>query len=169
MMKKNVLLYILLVFLIAMNGFFLVKHFGKSEQKELRGPGPGNFIATQLDFDAAQLQQFEKMDAEHREKIKDLLGDIRASKDVLFDKASDSTVNESEIDAIVTEIANKEKAKELETFRFFKAVVELCNENQKERFRSIIKDALRRQGPQGRKRPPGGRPEDGHRPPPPEH
>ena len=99
--------------------------------------------------------------------MKIILFDIKESKDALFDKLSDETVNDSEIDAITTQIANKEKTKELETFRFFKAVGELCNENQKERFKTIIKDALRRQGPPGRDGPPGGGPGGEGRPPPP--
>ncbi len=166
-MKKNLLLYILLGFLVIMNGFFLFKNFGISNQSGPQRPAPSNFIAKQLEFDATQLQQFEELDLAHRKKMKIILFDIKESKDALFDKLSDETVNDSEIDAITTQIANKEKTKELETFRFFKAVGELCNENQKERFKTIIKDALRRQGPPGRDGPPGGGPGGEGRPPPP--
>lgn len=168
-MKKNLLLYILLGFLVIVNGFFLFKHFDTFNQKGPRGPGPANFIAKQLEFDATQLQQFEKLDVAHREKIDAILNDIRLSKDALFDKLSDETVEDSQIDAITTQIANKEKAKELETFHFFKAVGEICNENQKVRFKTIIKDALRRQGPPGQNGPPPGGPGDEGRPPPPRH
>jgi len=166
-MKKNLLLYILLAFLVIMNGFFLFKHFSTSSQDRPKGPGPGNFIAKQLEFDATQLKKFEELDGAHREKINAILEDIKASKDALFDKLSDEIINDSEIDAITTQIANKEKTKELETFRFFRAVGELCNESQKARFKTIIKDALGRQGPPGRNGPPGGGPGGEGRPPPP--
>lgn len=168
-MKKNLLLYILLGFLVLVNSFFLFKHFSTTDKNGPRGPGPGNFIAKQLEFDESQTQKFEDLEMEHRENIKMLLADIRELKDSLFDRLSDDTVDNSEIDAIASQIAEKEKTKELETFRFFKAVDELCNDNQKELLKSIIKDALLRQGPPGRKGPPRGRPGDEGRPPPPRH
>lgn len=162
-MKKNLLLYILLGFLVLMNGFFLFKHFGSSNQNDHQKPAPGNFIVKQLDFDATQSQQFEKLEIAHREKMDAILDDIKASKDALLDKLFDETDSDLEVDFITTEIANNEKIKEAEVFRFFKAVSEICNEKQKEEFKSIIKDALRRQGP-----PPGG-PGDERRPPSPKH
>ena len=170
-MKKNLLLYILLGFLVVVNSFFLFKHFSTGDDDNERGRGgrPGNFIAKQLEFDDSQTQKFEKLDMEHRENINMLLADIRELKNSLFDRLSDETVNDSEIDAIASQIANKEKTKELETFRFFKAVGELCNDNQKKLLKSIIKNALGRQGPPGRSGPPRGRPSDEGRPPPPRH
>lgn len=165
-MKKNLLLYILLGFLVIMNGFFLFKHFGTSDNNGPQRPGPANFIAKQLEFDAEQLQQFEKIDTAHREKMNVILDEIKASKDALFDKLSDESIDDSEIEAIAMQIANKEKAKEIQTFRFFKSVSEICDESQKARFKRIIKDGLRRQGPPGRNGPPG-RPGDERRPPPP--
>ncbi len=109
-----------------------------------------------------------------------IFDDIKASKDVLFDKLSDENSKTSEIDSLASIVANKEVKKELETFHFFKSVGEICDEKQKERLKAIIKDALRRQGPQGQNgpppggagdehRPPPGGPEDENRPPPPRH
>ncbi len=169
-MKKNLLLYIILVFLLVMNGFFLFKHFGDSDNKV--GPqrfSSRNFISDQLEFDAAQLEKFEELDRAHRERINNLRREIRISKDRLFDMAADKSINDSEIDAITTEIANTEKAKGLETFRFFNAVSELCNKDQRKRFKKMIKDGLRRpQGPppRDRDRRPNNTDQE-HRPPPP--
>ena len=169
-MNKNLILYILLGFLVVVNSFFLFKHFSTGDDNGRgRGPRPGNFIAKQLEFDDSQTQKFEKLDMEHRENINMLLEDIRELKDSLFDRLSDETVDDSEIDAIASRIANKEKTKELEIFRFFKAVEKLCNDNQKELLKSIIKDALSRQGPPWRNAPPRRRPGEEGRPPPPRH
>lgn len=166
-MKKNLLLYILLGFLMIMNGFFLFNHFGKSNQKRPPSDRPANFIADRLEFDASQLEQFEDLEIEHREKMRSILDNIKASKDALFDKLSDDSVNPSEIDSIATIIADREKAKDLETFRFFREVGKICSADQKEKLKSIIKDALRRQGPPDRNGPPRGGPRDDGRPPPP--
>lgn len=168
-MKKNLLLYILLAFLVLMNGFFLFKHFGASDDKSPKRLGPENFIAKQLELDGTQLVEFKKIDKAHREKMTLILDDIKGAKDELFDRLSDETVNDSIIDALATQIANKEKAKELQTFHFFRSLNQICTERQKERFKRILKDGLRRQGPPlGRNGPPG-RPGDGNGPPPPRH
>lgn len=166
-MKKNILLYLLLGFLVLMNGFFLFKHFSTSDEKRPARPGASNFMAKQLEFDATQLQQFEALEAAHRNEMRPMLDELRELKDSLFELLSDEEVAPSEVDAIATLIAETEKAKELETFRFFREVGKLCNENQRERLTAIIKDALHRQGPpRGRNGPPG-RPRDEGRPPPP--
>ncbi|MGB5819910.1 MAG: hypothetical protein WBG90_10545 [Saonia sp.] len=168
-MKKNLLLYIILGFLLVMNGFFLFKHFGTSDKARPQRHGQANFIADQLEFDATQLQKFEALDRAHREKINSFRSEIRASKDALFDKISDESFNDSEIEAISTEIANMEKVKALETFRFFSSVSEICNENQKKRFKTIIKDGLRQQGPADGNRPQNGLGREHRQPPPPKN
>jgi protein CpxP len=162
LMKKNVLLYILLGFLVLMNGFFLYKHFSKFWQYETQQrPGSSMFISKQLDFDAAQMQQFENAEVAHREKMRSILDNLRESKEALFKKLSDEKVDFTEIDSLATFIAEKQKEKEMETFRFFREVTELCNDAQKERFISIIREAMRNQGPEDRKgRPPRGGPDD---------
>ena len=160
-MKKNLLLYILLGFLVLMNGFFLYKHFRKCMQHETQQrPGSSNFISKQLDFDAAQMQQFEDAEVAHRDKMRSILDNLRVSKDALFKKLSDEKVDFTEIDSLTTFIAEKQKEKEMETFRFFREVTELCNDAQKERFISIIREAMRNQGAEGRDRPPRGGPDD---------
>ncbi|QCX00376.1 hypothetical protein FGM00_09715 [Aggregatimonas sangjinii] len=163
-MKKNILLYILLGFLVVMNGFFLFKHFSTSYNDGPMRRGPSNFITKELKFDATQSQQFEKLDAAHREKMSAIFDDIRAAKDILFDKLSDETTKGPEIDSLATMIARIEVKKELETFRFFEAIRELCNAEQKVRFNAIIKDALHQPGGRNRNGPPR-RPGDENRPP----
>lgn len=173
-MKKNLLLYILLAFLVVMNAFFLFQHFGSSDKQDAPRKGPAHFISKQLKFDDAQTAAYEKLDIAHRKQMKVILDDIKIAKDDLFDKLSDETVDKQTIDSLAAAIANKEAAKDVETFYFFKATGDLCNEDQKVRFESIIKDALRGQpgppgqnGPPGRGGPPGG--PDGQRRPPPRH
>lgn len=153
-MKKNLLLYIILGFLIIMNGFFLLEHYGASDNVGLQRRGLSHFIDNELGFDAKQLQKFEKLDRAHREKINTIRRDIMASRDVLFDKVFDESFDESKIEAMTEEIANMEKTKAFETFRFLRSVSEICNENQRERFKKIVKDGLHRQGPpDGNRRP----------------
>ncbi len=173
-MKKNVLLYILLVFLVAMNGFFLFKHFASTDAQGAPRKGPRLFVANELKFDAAQTTAFESLDADHQMKMEAIQDDLKVAKDELFDKLSDTNVAKQTIDSLAAIIAKHEAAKDKQTFYFFQSIRELCSEDQKERFEAIIKDAIRRPGPPGRNGPPGrggppgrptGGPEVGDRPP----
>ena len=64
-MKKNLILYILLVFLVVVNGFFLYNYLTPtvSETNDLgkrKGNGsPAAFIVKALEFDEEQMKQFE--------------------------------------------------------------------------------------------------------------
>ncbi len=171
-MKNNVLLYILLVFLVVMNAFFLFQHFGSTEIQDAPRRGPARFISEELNFDAAQTEAFERLDVLHREQMNLLLHDIKVAKDDLYDFLSDDTINNQVIDSLAAAIGKKEAAKDVETFLFFKAVRKLCNEDQKLRFEAIIKDALsgrpgppRRNGPPDRGGPPHGGRDKENRPP----
>ncbi|WP_396603342.1 Spy/CpxP family protein refolding chaperone [Algibacter sp. R77976] len=186
-MKKNLPLYILLLFLIIVNAFFLYNYLGtgdKVEQNEAEKSGL--FLIEELDFDEAQQQQFKELGQKHQKRMRAISNDIRVLKDELFKGLSDSTLKDVNKDSIARLIGDKEAAKDLEVFSHFNQVQALCNDKQKEKFSAIIKDALRRgdnnQGP-----PPGGRSEGGRpphldgerpphpdgpmgdRPPPPEH
>ena len=163
-MKKNLLLYILLAFLLIVNGFFLFNHLSKPSRKGPRGPG--NFIVKELQFNKDQLNNFDELNNQHHKKMRVLSDDLRKLKDELFSKISMASVDENEIDSLTTLIGKKEKEKETEIFSHFRNVQDICNEKQKEKFKMIIKDALRRGGDRGQ-RPPGSRRPDERRPPPP--
>ena len=178
-MRKNLLLYILLVFLIVVNGFFLYNYLGTGEKNEpMETDRPEEFLVKELGFDKSQRLQFRELGKMHHQNMQGLSKDIRGLKDELFKGLSDSALKDVNIDSIAALIGEKEKAKDLEVFSHFKQVQELCNDKQKEKFSKIIKDALRRgdqnQGPPRGEAPNGNRPPylarpDGNRPPPPEH
>lgn len=158
-MKKNTLLYILLIVLLLANGFFLVKHFGDKSNHRDRGKterrGPNNFIAKQLDFNESQIQQLKDLKLGHRESMMAYDNDIKVLKNKFFDNISKENVNKSEIDSLATLISEKEKLKDIELFNHFRDIREICNDNQKSRFESIIKKAVnrdRRRGPKGSSR-----------------
>ena len=168
-MKKNVILYILLAFLIIVNGFFLVNQFGKSNKRQGKEPQPKNFIIKELKFDASQIEQYETLYDEHKEKIKSISDNVRTLKDDFFDKVSDESVNASVVDSLATLIANAEKAKDIETFFYFRAIQKICNDKQKERFKTILKDALHKKRRNGRSSARPNRVRDNNGPPPRPH
>ncbi|WP_372756627.1 Spy/CpxP family protein refolding chaperone [Mariniflexile sp.] len=163
-MKKNLLLYILLVFLIIVNGFFLYNYLGKPNVITGEESSKGmNFVIKQLDFNEDQIKQLEGIDDKHHEKMKGFSNEIRGLKDALFSNISVETLNKKEVDSIISRIALKESEKEKEVFYHFRSIHELCNDKQKAKFKTIINQAL---GNGGENRPPQqGMERNGPRPP----
>ena len=142
-MKKNTLLYILVAFLVVMNGFFMIKIFG---DKPPRNPNPGKFIAKELRFDEAQMKGFNKMNDMHHNEMRKISREVKELKDQLFAEISEITVNEDKVNDLARRIGEKERQKDLKTFYHFKEVQKICTEDQRERFNTIVQQALKRRG-----------------------
>lgn len=165
-MKKNTILYVLLVFLIIVNGFFLFNYIGKrSYKRPTESQRDKDFIVKELGFSEAQLERFYLKSAGHHPTMMRLSDDVKELKDDLFSKLSDNEINESTIDSLTALICEKETEKEKEIFYHFKMIRDIADEKQKEKFNKILMDALRR-GDRGNRPPPPVKGE-GHRPPPP--
>lgn len=138
-MKKNNILYLLLIVLIIMNGFFLFNYLGRPIHK---GPKEsGNFIVKELGFNATQLQQFEELEIKHHKKMRGVGDDIKLVKDALFKKITETSISQATVDSLIIVISEKEQQKEKELFSRLRSIYELCNEQQKEQFSAIIKKA----------------------------
>ena len=164
-MKKNTILYVLLIFLIIVNGFFLFNYLkGGNDNKRIEPKRNRDFIVKELNFDATQLEQFNVKSEEHHETMKRLSDEIKGLKDNLFPNLFDETINESVIDSLMSLICVKEKEQEKEIFYHFRAIQEIANDKQKEKFKTILMDALRQNDHGKRPPPPNGK--DDHRWPP---
>ena len=138
---------------------------GKSNDTKPQDPQRNrDFIVKELGFNKTQLEQFREHSEDHHETMMQLSEEIRNLKDNLFDKLTDDSMNDATLDSISSLICEIEKQKDKEVFTHFKMIQDLCNDKQKEKFKIILKDALR-QGDQGN-RPPLRREGEGHRPPP---
>jgi len=152
-MTKNLILYVLLAFLIIANGFFLYDYLGKPDRNGPRN-NPEQFIVKELNFNADQMQEFKGLGKNHRERMMELDQEHKQLKDKLFNKISENNVNALEIDSISSLIGENIKNKDLEVFNHFRAIQEICNDNQKEKFKRIVMDALHKGAPPRRGGPP---------------
>ncbi|WP_157823418.1 Spy/CpxP family protein refolding chaperone [Olleya sp. 1-3] len=140
-MKKNTVLYLLFIVLIIMNGFFLFNYIGRPGQN---GPKEsGNFIATELKFNDAQLEQFKSLEIKHHKVMRAVGDEIKSLKDQLFDNITAASVNQQDINNLTTSIAGKVVLKENELFKRLRGIYQLCDDTQKEQFKSIITKARR--------------------------
>jgi len=164
-MKKNLPLYILLVFLIVVNGFFLYNYLSptisKNDDSGKGTKGQSDFIVKALEFDDEQLKQFEKINEGHHESMIQLAEDLKITKDELGKLIVKENVSENEVDSVLNLLAEKEMAHEKLMFNHLRAVRNICTEEQKQRFEEIIRDALRG-GPRGKRQGNGGPPLPGN-------
>ncbi len=136
-----------------MNGFFLFNYIGRPGQN---GPKEsGNFIATELKFDDAQLEQFKSLEIKHHKVMRAVGDEIKSLKDQLFDNITAASVNQQDINNLTTSIAGKVVLKENELFKRLRGIYQLCDDTQKEQFKSIITKARRfdMSGPEHPRRP----------------
>lgn len=166
-MKKQLPLYLLLLFLIAVNTFFLFNYLGGSKDNFAgESRGQDSFIERELDFNTEQRSAFNKKESDHRFNMKALDQQIRKGKEMLFDLISQEYVEPSELDSITSSIAEFEKSKDLEIYRHFRSIFDICNEQQRRRLSIILKDAMHHRRPRGPHGPPPGQgPPRGDRPP----
>jgi hypothetical protein len=149
-MKKNILLYILIAFLVVMNGFFMFKIFGDSHPPDRN---PGMFIAKELRFNDAQMNDFTKMNETHHEAMREISREVKELKDALFNQLSATEVNTAKVNDITRRIGEKMRQKDLKTFYHFKEVQKICNNEQRTRFNTIVQEALKRHRKPGKKKP----------------
>ena len=138
-MKKNIILYVLLVFLIIVNGIFLFLFLNKPSKK---GQKPEDFIAKQLKFDAKQLEQYSQLNELHEKDRRMFADNTKQLKDALFSKISDENVTSVTIDSLTNLMGKKEQAREMMVFNHFRELRAICNTKQKIELDKIIEDGL---------------------------
>ncbi|WP_338359434.1 hypothetical protein [Yeosuana marina] len=160
-MKKNLLLYILLLFLIVVNGLFLYNYLGDRSGNEARlrskrDRDPGAFIVKELRFNDAQLKQVDDLNKKHKTAMRYTLDEIKGFKDMLFSEILLDDVSNSKIDSIIALISKQEGIKEKNTVMYLRGLYNISNEKQKRHFKNIVTDALRMGNPDGprERRPP---------------
>ena len=133
----------LLISNLTLLGFMVL---GKKEERKPpeRGKSFSDFFEKQLGFTPEQVTKFHQLRDEHLENIRPFLRDVRAAKDSLFSLMCRSDVPDSVLEKAADELAQKEKAQELLSFRHFKKVRELCNEEQKIKYDSLINKMINR-------------------------
>ncbi|MCB4808815.1 hypothetical protein LG651_11180 [Tamlana sp. 62-3] len=160
-MKNNSILYVLLFFLIIVNGFFIYNYLAGDKLPEFIEPkSPQQFIGERLGFNDAQKAELAKLEESHHKELRKIGDDTKFLKDKLFNKLSDKTISQEEIDSISKIIGENEAISSKKIFYYFKEIEAICNsETQREAFRTIIQDAIGK--PELRRLPP-----NAHRPPP---
>jgi len=144
------------------------------------------FVTRELNLDSAQQSTYKILRDEHQSQVRPLQDSIGRAKDSFFDLLKQENVSDSLVESASKKIGNLEQQRDVFTFRHFQKLRAICNNEQKNKFDSVIQQALRQMAPPRGPRPgfrkeqgpgmerrndgplpgPGMKP-DGKRPPPP--
>ncbi len=145
--RVNKVLFLIIIILLISNAVLLGIMFlgkkGNSRSGE-RGKSFTDYFEQHLGFSPEQSALFQQMRDKHFENMRPILREVRLAKDSLFSIMRLPDVPDSMVEKAADNLAQKEKAQELQSFRHFKKVRDLCTEEQKPKFDSLISRIINR-------------------------
>jgi protein CpxP len=136
---------VLVISNLALAGYLI---FGRSYKHKPPRSGRDAFseyMKKELNFSEEQAEKFKQLTSEHFEKMRPILQDIRQAKDSFFSLMRlPEMPSDSLLMASAEKIAAKQKYQELQSFRHFRQVRALCNDEQKLKFDTLIKKMINR-------------------------
>jgi protein CpxP len=131
---------ILLVTNIAVLFFFLNdKHDGSKGGQ--RGGGVAmmkDFLKNDVGFNDQQIQQYDTLSKQHREKTKADFDTLKVSKEQQFKELGRKGFNDSVITEMANRSAEKQKLMEANMLNYFASVRKLCTAEQQPKFDSLF-------------------------------
>lgn len=132
------------------------------------------FLKKELNLSREQVDKFRQLLKEHSQKMDQLERQIDNLKKEIMDHLLESKPDTTEMEKLANKIGQKISEHEKQGFNHFLDVMELCNSDQKQKYRTLLRDIIYRVYPQeGPPFPPGGGmdklelrepPDHGHRP-----
>src|SRR6185312_5359590 len=133
----------LLITNIAMLIFFLA--LSKPADKRQRNSEPNgmyNSLQNDVGFDKDQLDQYQALRKEQREKVRPMFSGLRSSKkdfyNLMYSVNSDSVIN-----VYADSIGQRQKNLDMQMFRYFKSIRNICKPEQLPKFDSSITREIR--------------------------
>ena len=102
---------------------------------------PQSLILKKLNFSGDQITAYEALVRNHRKITKETKDDIRELKKRLYGLLY-LEPKSPEVIQLLNEISDKERSLDEETFEHFRRVRDLCNEEQKKKFESVINQVI---------------------------
>jgi len=141
---KSKLLLLIIGILLITNIGMLIFFLGNKDGKKAGGHGPDrgammkNFLKDSIGFDTLQLQQYDTLSKQHKEKAKAEFESLRGNKEEQFKQLGAKGFSDSAIAATVNQSAENQKAMELNMLNHFAAIRKLCTPDQQPRFDSLF-------------------------------
>ena len=146
--KNKILLIIIGVLLITnmvlLSFFIFNKEAPKKSWREERKTMIHSFLQKEIGFNQQQLQQYNVLNEQHRNKIKPMYDAVKIEKENAFKKLANDNFSDSSIFTAVARATDKQKEIEITMFKYFKDIRTLCTPAQQPAFDSLFYKMLNR-------------------------
>ena len=132
-MKKTQILYMALAVMFIINIAWLFFYFFCNKHQS--NDGPKSLIIEKLNFDQAQVAQYEVLILEHRSAISQANEELQGFRSSLFHSLINETIMPN--DSILNLLANKQIEIEKIHFTHFQQIKAICTENQLDSFNQL--------------------------------
>ncbi|APY09349.1 hypothetical protein BWZ20_14005 [Winogradskyella sp. J14-2] len=146
-MKKQTIIYILLIVLFLSNVFFIFHHVGRFGHKDHKHRFS---MVEELHFSQEQQEAYKGLRSKHFNKMKTYSKRISELKKEIYSKVGEQEITDVFLDSVADLIALEEKKKDIEMYKHFREVRKICNDKQKGQLSKIINDAIERRGKRGK-------------------
>lgn len=142
-LKNKVLVSIIAILLVANIALllFLISGMRKPDRENPPNSRPGHstipFLQDKIGFSEQQINQFNQLKEEHRQKINPLFEDLRITKDKYFSLVKDSHPK-AYTDSLAAVIGEKQKNLDIQLFMTVRDIRGLCTAEQQVKFDSLL-------------------------------
>jgi periplasmic protein CpxP/Spy len=103
-----------------------------------RGAAAKDFLRKEIGFTDAQLQHYDTLANQHRDKMKGTFDEMRKSKEELFKELGRRAFSDSAIADAITQSVEKQKIMELQFYNHMLEVRKICTADQLPKFDSLF-------------------------------
>lgn len=140
--NNRILLFIIAVLLISNIGmlvFWYSMSRGDHRPRGDMGWSPmSTFLQKKVGFSPEQMKTFEKVRGEHRQNLKPMFEDLKMAKTNFYRLLNQANPSDSVVAAEAAIIGNKQKAVDMQTFKNFRQLREICTEEQRPVYDSLM-------------------------------
>lgn len=138
-------LFLLVIAILLLTNIALLYFLFSKDGNTIKPPGKSNrdsaakeFLQKEIGFTAAQLQQYDTLAKQHREKMKTTFDEMRNSKEQLFKDIGRRAFSDSAIADAIIQSSEKQKLMEMQFYNHMLEVRKLCSAEQLPKFDSLF-------------------------------
>ena len=140
---KSKLFLLIIAILLLTNIAMLFFLFNKDKDGGKKPPPDRNaaakdFLQKDIGFTPAQLQQYDTIAKQHREKMKSTFEEMRKAKELLFKEVGAQAFSDSAIAEAASKSAERQKGMEVQFYSNMLEVRKLCTAEQLPKFDSLF-------------------------------
>ena len=124
--------------------FFIVLSKPAKRQRNHESNGMYNALQDEVGFSKEQLGKYQSLRKEQMQKVKPLFNEVRNAKKDFYGLIFSTNISDSLINVDADSIAQKQKTLDMQMFRYFQNIRNLCTPGQTQQFDSTLKKEVAR-------------------------